>query len=112
MADATDNEHGDHSAAETNNEGANPVIKVHVTGAVIEELCDGEDLATNLVPDSRCQRAKQLLKDGDFLTAGQLLRSAANDGNGEACAIIGEILEQQNQHAAAANLLKVGYLFV
>ena len=61
---------------------------------------------------SRVQRAKQLLKDGDFLTAGQLLRSAANDGNGEACAIIGEILEQQNQHAAAANLLKVGYLFV
>ena len=61
---------------------------------------------------SRVQRAKQLLKDGDFLTAGQLLRSAANDGNGEACAIISEILEQQNQHTAAAELVKVGCPFV
>ena len=100
------------SAAATHHETTEAVVKVEKTGAIIEEVCDDDNLATNLAPDERCRRAKQLLKDGDFLTAGQLLRSAADDGSGEACAIISDILEQQNQHAAAAELVKVGCLLV
>ena len=70
--------------------------------AVVVEVSNGEGSA-----DDRCARAKQLLKDGDFLGAGQLLRSAAGEGSGEACSIIAGILEQQQQHPAAAALVKV-----